>query len=308
VPGPGDELSFQLGAVPVVLSAFGLLVLLRGAGRLRLQVALFALLSAGAVFLMLSASAPVWDAVGLARFAQFPWRLLALASFGLSVLSGAVLTQPEGGAREIPALLLAGLLLLGSYPYMQAQVAEPTPTQGPVSLAALMRFQQSADEMTGSTRWVEEIPTWSPMAEAYVRGLPVTTKVDYGALPEADPPLAAVDSQWMDSRTEKIWVYAADDQQRIIFNRFYYPGWTAHLYADDPEREDRTGAYLGTLPIETTGDLGRITVSPPAGTHVILLRFEDTLVRKLGAAVTLCSLAALAGALGLRHRLVRRPA
>jgi hypothetical protein len=171
-----------------------------------------------------------------------------------------------------------------------------------------MRFQQSADEMTGSTRWVQEIPTWSPMAEAYVRGLPVTTKVDYAAIPETDPPVLAVDSHWMDSRSEKIWVYAADDQQQVTFLRFYYPGWKAHLYADDPQREDRMGPYLGSLPITPTGSLGRITVNPPQGSHIIILRFEDTLVRQLGTVLTLASLGLLLIGLSMRALSLRRAA
>jgi hypothetical protein len=55
-----------------------------------------------------------------------------------------------------------------------------------VSLAGLMRFQQSSDEMTGSTAWVEEIPTWSPMADYYISQdqagepvKPVDTRLDY---------------------------------------------------------------------------------------------------------------------------------
>ncbi len=48
-----------------------------------------------------------------------------------------------------PALVLAGLLLLSSAPYYKVEMREPTKEQGPVSMAALMRFQRTSNEMTG---------------------------------------------------------------------------------------------------------------------------------------------------------------
>jgi hypothetical protein len=68
------------------------------------------------------------------------------------------------------------------------------------------------------------------------------------------------------------------------------------------------GPYLGSLPITPTGSLGRITVNPPQGSHIIILRFEDTLVRQLGTVLTLASLGLLLIGLSLRALSLRRAA
>ncbi len=123
----------------------------------------------------------------LLQAAQFPWRWLVLTALCVSILAGLVAAQlPQGRNRglSLPLLALAAVVILGSYSYLQVQISEPA--EGPVSLAGLMRFQQSSDEMTGSTRWVKEIPKWSPMADYYIsqanQGVPVKpvdSKLDY---------------------------------------------------------------------------------------------------------------------------------
>ncbi len=95
VPGPEDDISFQLGLVPIVLSLLALVPLFSKPLRARLSpsarrlIAFFAALTAVVVYLMLGASAPLWQILPLARLAQFPWRLLALTVVSMSFLCGA---------------------------------------------------------------------------------------------------------------------------------------------------------------------------------------------------------------------------
>ena len=285
VPGPEDDVSFQLGVVPVVLSLFALLPLLRkkaAAGLERPAVRLilfFAGLTAVIVFLMLGVSALLWEVLPLARLAQFPWRLLTFSVISMAFLCGAaaISSRPPKGLVDLPTLILVALLILGSLPYMVAEMSEQE-----VSIANLMRFQQSADEMTGSTAWVREIPTWSSMADYYIAGEPVTSKVNYGLLyaQPGDP----------NARTLELGVnhelveYLAKEPIAITFDTFYYPGW--HAYLLDPE----TNEVIEELPIATRGELGLMTVRVPAGLGRVLLQFEDTPVRKLGTALTFGSL------------------
>ena len=79
--------------------------------------------------------------------------------------------------------------------------------------------------------------------------------------------------------------YSAERSVLLTFNTFYYPGW--HAYLLDPDN----GATLEELPIALRGELGLMTVRVPAGVGHVLLRFEDTPIRKLGTAVTFASLA-----------------
>jgi hypothetical protein len=286
IPGPNDEVSFQLGVVPVLLSLFALVPLFHKRAREHLGspavrlISFFSVLTAIAVFLMLDVSAPLWQALPLVRLAQFPWRLLTLTVVSLGFLCGAAARGIRSTARliETPTLILVALLALGSLPYMRAELS-----QQEVSLAGLMRFQQSADEMTGSTAWVREIPTWSAMAQLHVDQQPLTSRVDYSYLYEQASRNAYARTLELRSDRELVEV-SAERPTLLPFNIFYYPGW--HAYLLDPE----TNAVVEELPIALRDKYGLITVRVPAGLSRVLLQFEATPVRKLGAALTLGSL------------------
>ena len=167
---------------------------------------------------------------------------------------------------------------------------EPTPEQGPVSYAALMRFERTSDEMTGVTAWVDPQlrPRWSNMADLWVKGQEVTTRVEYGKGPGQVPQTEtlAVNSESMGSAHEQIYFYAKDPGQRITFNRFWYPGWTAYLL------DGKDGRPVRKLPLEREdGPLARVVVTVPAGEGYILLRFEDTPLRAAAKGVTLATVA-----------------
>ena len=330
-PGPDDvaqgALSFQLGAVPVVLAVLALIGMRRVRPGRRRELRYLWLWLLLAIFLMLPASAWAWRNIGFVSFAQFPWRWLMLAALPLAVLSGSVALlgrseagkvgpsqnlrvlredRPERGMDDDPnqrlnlsTVLLAVLLILGSYAFLQVQTILPTPQQGPVSYAALMRFEQSSDEMTGAPKWVDlsQRPLWSDMAELYVQAdnpplrpdaskaeidaaiarqaAAVTSKVDYTQMPQNET--LAVWSLELGSEYEKLWVTTNRDDQQVVFNIAWFPGWRAYLM----DGED--GPIIGELPLEREdGPLARIVVPVPQGENVILLRFDDTPVRQAG--------------------------
>ena len=185
-------------------------------------------------------------------------------------------------------------------PYLRVEMREPTVEQGPVSYAALMRFQRTSDEMTGVTAWVDAQarPNWSDMAELWVKGKAVTTRVDYSQVPQNKT--LAVNSEDVGSAHEQVYWYAEGPGQSITFNRFWYPGWTAWLL------DGKDGRPIEKLPLEReAGPLARIVVPVPAGEGYILLRFEDTPLRAAAKWLTLAVLGAVVVAvvvLGMRSR------
>ena len=73
-------------------------------------------------------SAPLWEALRLAAFAQFPWRLLSFTTVTMAVLAGACLLLDERLRERVSLPLLAavlGIVVLGSYNYLQPQIVEP---------------------------------------------------------------------------------------------------------------------------------------------------------------------------------------
>ncbi len=322
--GPVDGLSFQLGLVPVILAFFALLVVASNRERARAYVLFFLLVTLVVVLLMFEFSLPVWRTFGLAGVAQFPWRLLTLTTVSLSVVGGAVMLLEDGGRttgdeREpgevkgqisnvkrqtssvfsLPLIALGALVLLGSYPYITAQnILEPK--EGPVSLAGLMAFENSANEMTGTTVYANEQPRWSPLADNYMAGKNVRSKIDFSTVPE-----------WMfiriprnEFRTtgERVDYNAPNGDVTLVFNVQMYPGWRAYL------TPSRSTEILRELPIQIEPPFGRIKVTVPQGEWGLWLRFEDTLPRTVGAIVSGLALFVVIGWLVWDRRRLKRPA
>ena len=307
-PGPDDvaqgAMSFQLGAAATLLSLVALVTARRLKPALRREVWFWGLWAAISIFLTLNVSALAWRYLPIVPYAQFPWRYLMLAIIPLSILPGTLVAhdkpQTASGQALWPAFLLSALLLLNSFPYLRVEMREPTVEQGPVSYAALMRFQRTSDEMTGVTAWVDapSRPRWSDMADLWVQDKPVTTRVDYSRVPQNST--LAVNSEDLGSAHEQVYWYAEGPGQSITFNRFWYPGWTAWLL------DGKDGRRIEKLPLEREdGPLARIVVPVPAGEGYILLRFEDTPLRAAAKWITLVTMGAAAVTavfLGLRRR------
>ena len=314
-PGPDDvaqgAMSFQLGAAATLLSLVALVTARRLKPSLRREVWFWGLWAVASIFLTLNVSALAWRYLPIVPYAQFPWRYLMLAIIPLSILPGTLVAdgklQIANSKLQIaseqalwPAFLLSALLLLSSYPYLRVEMREPTVEQGPVSYAALMRFQRTSDEMTGVTAWVDaqKRPIWSDMADLWVQGKPVKTRVDYSQVPQNKT--LAVNSEDVGSAHEQVYWYAEGPSKSITFNRFWYPGWTAWLL------DDKNGRPVRKLPLQREdGPLARIVVPVPAGEGYILLRFEDTPLRAAAKWMTLATLGAVVVAvviLGIRRR------
>ncbi len=287
-PGPEDDLSFQIGAVPVVLSILSVAV--SGLSKhqpWRRMLLFFQGAAVVIVFLMLAASTPVWEILPIVIFAQFPWRLLALLMPCVAFLAGSIVAvrdDPNERAFPLATVALAGLVIFASYAYLTPQIIEPA--EGSVSVAAMMRFMQSSDQMTGSVAWTHEVPRWSAFAEyAIGEGQAPELKVDLESLPRPRRRLA-IDLVGSSSTSQKLWVHA-EEGGRIIFNIFYYPGWRAYvLHAPD-------GSIETELEVVPHGSVGKVSVIVPAGEYYLLLRFEDTAVRVAGQVLSSLSLLTL---------------
>lgn len=300
VAGPDDNVGYQIGVMPLLLAAAGLLLVWSRAGRLRWEIGVLLLAAVGGTAVGTVWAAPLWELPvlgGVLGAAQFPWRWFSVTALGLSALAGLpLLGQDErmtNHGLSLPLVSLAALVILASYPLLRVEIVEPA--EGPVSLAALMRFQQSSDEMTGSTAWVREIPTWSPMADEYIaqerRGEPVTpvaSLVDYTLMNYNKQTGFVVNSEARTSIMEEVWYWSGLPGRSIVYNHFYYPGWRAYLL------DGRHGQIVRELAIiPEDGPLGRMTVPVEQGEGYILLRYEDTPPRIIGRAISQGTLALL---------------
>lgn len=304
VAGPDDTISFQIGAAIAVLALLGVLFTWRLLGQERWEIGFFGVGALAAIFVASVSATALWEAPllgGLLQSAQFPWRWLVIATLCASVLAalaGHLSIVAETERLSLPLLALTTTLILASYPYLRVEIREPA--EGPVSLAGLMRFQQSADEMTGSTAWVKEIPTWSPMADYYISQdqaggpvEPVDTKLDYSIF---DYETFGASSVAHSTISEEIVYYnGRQTLATIVFNHFYYPGWNAYLL------DGEHGQRIQQIPIipEEEGTLGRMTVDVPPGSGYLLLVYEDTPPRTIGGIISLLTVGLLAAGGGV---------
>lgn len=292
VAGPHDGLSFQFGLVPLLLGLFSLLAVLKAPHLLRPIILFFIGVSVLITLLMFQFTLPIWQLFGLAGVAQFPWRLLAVTTLSLSVLSGVVLIEEKKGNQNgfsFSLAALALLLILGSYPYITDQnflVAK----EGPVSLRGLMRFESSANEMTGITSTTQEQPLWSPIADNIMAGKKVNSKVDFSALPSSL--FVGLTRDGLHTNGERIGYNAPEDNTPIIFNVQYYPGWRVYLL------KSRSDQIIRPLDIQIDQPYGRIKVLVPRGEYWLLLKFEDTPPRTVGTIISVISLLIAVGVFG----------
>ena len=303
-PGPNDPLSYQLGLALVVLAALAGWVWWKRSAEARAEIGFWLVILLGSAWLTTRASTLAWDHIPGVAMAQFPWRYLSLAALALAILAPVVLMSEGGGQRSeaggesggatkraggyLTPLLLAGLIILASSPYLRVEITDPPP--GGATLAGLMEFERSSDEMTGMTSTAQEIATWSPLADLHMAGIPVTTQVDY-SLVHANPNLA-VDARSHRVTEETVWVHADAPGQRVPFLRQWYPGWTATIL--DPD----TGKVLDRFPLtpeDTRPPYGLLSVPVPEGEFLLRITFEDTPVRKAGNAISIAAFMVISG-------------
>ena len=261
-----DQFSLQLGLLPVLLTFAALWALPKMRGALGAHTLFFAGVVAAIVLAMLPMSAPVWEPfAAIVAFAQFPWRLLIVTAFALAFLCGAAVHALADDARDLaPTLALVLLFVTTNYAYTQ-----PQHTEAVFNYQTQMEFEVKDRELLGDTIWMTgERPHDSPLVEQYVRGekLQRAVALDPGALVET----VRSGGQSVEARVE------ASAPARILFYTRYFPGWRATL-DDQP------------LQIEILDEQGLITVTVPAGVHVVRLRFGDTPARQIGAAISAVS-------------------
>ena len=284
-PGPVDGMSFQLGAVPSILAVVATLRAFYRP-RERSLILFFAAATALIVFLMLPASAPLWELLPIAALVQFPWRLLALAAVTMAILSGLAIPRPRkaaeasrehsesGGQRsglDPRVLVLALVAVLGSFAYTTPQYTPvPESAEGPLMT---IEFELKYTDMRGMTAWTKEFPTDSPLVEQYLAGDSLVTA-------DALAPGATVEMIRTGGASDELWVRSADGTP-LQFYTYYFPGW--RVYID--------GQRLPNSDLRPEPPYGLLTVDVPAGEHHVLLRWGDTPLRLLGKALTLLCLA-----------------
>jgi hypothetical protein len=283
--GANDGMGFQIGLILVLLAVVATYLLFANRWRER-SLPLFLLLATAAIlFVLTPAAAWFWHNLPFLSILQFPWRLLALASFLLSALGAMALWQVgrmstllQSAAGNGAGVLLMGLMVIFAardYSHAQAlQPIEPWREDG----RAVFQFEQEHPDMFGYTNLVEERFTETPLTDQYRAEDFVNDRLERLGILAGTGEVMHHYSRGHSFGGELVMESPGIVQVRVLA----FPGWQVLL---DGEWVD----YRVSPPHAV------IELDVPAGRHRIDVRMGTTPVRTLGAAISVLTLLGLVG-------------
>ncbi|MCB9106208.1 MAG: hypothetical protein H6633_18475 [Anaerolineales bacterium] len=295
-PGAYDDFSLQLGIVIFGLAIFAVVFSLYRAYPHR-NTALFFMASTLMVVLLMSPlAAPLWQILPIAALVQFPWRLLAVTAFTLSVVSGSLIPalaavsyqpsaisgQPSATTGQPSAasagpssfiiyqssiLLLVLIIILGSFAYTTPQYTE-IPAWAETPLAVINWDRASIIDRVGMMSATDKQPQTSPMETQYLNGESLTTA---GIIAGQ----GTVEILHHGGASDRVRV-VAEEPITLQFYTYDYPGWRVTL-------DDQAIDYRAEPPY------GLVTIDLPAGEHIVQLRMGGTPARTAGTIITVAA-------------------
>jgi hypothetical protein len=296
---------FSLGVVVIALAVLGVLYLLIGLGRLQASthpppkrrqavrevayLVFFLLVLLATAFMMMRATARLWETLPFLPYAEFPWRLMGIANLCAAFLAGGSvrlweLSLGSGRKRALATQLMLAVSLLGLVLGVAVYFYPPRAflRWGTPTLDDYIGYEVRTQNV-GTTglaeylpRWAAQIPRTSPLVGQLREGVPIE-KLNRDALPAGARATAVARDAVSDQ-----YRLSSDTDFRASFFTFYFPGWRAFLDGQ-------------AVPIQATPPLGLMAVDVPAGQHELDLRFGETPFRLAMDMLSATALLGLAG-------------
>jgi hypothetical protein len=270
IPGPRDEMSFQVGVVQWAAILAGLAWLAvrtvrRALDRDALSMIGWLCVTFGALYLMTGAAARIWDAVPPLAYVQFPWRLLMLVAIASAAIAATLLAQVRSQSVQaviVVTTVIALVALTGRY----RQPAQYLP----------------ADRMSIDSRG------WRYTAQAqsvafFEQGY---FPVGVTRLPSGDGDRWAVlggdaSVAQLYGRDDRIVLQVTATTAAVVAVRVHaFPGW--QVFVD--------GRHV---PFDVQPEYAFLVVPIPVGDHRIEARLTNTPIRSCANAISLTSLSGL---------------
>ena len=298
--GTAEKMSLQIG-LPHLFAALGALALILSPKRLNCErsrprvlwclVALAIVL--GAVLMCSRLSQPLWEALPLVNYVQFPWRFLGLAVLG-TAMCGAALVDRFAALHEraeMTAFLIGLIAVMAAYfpYYSQARFLAGDARTNRVA-------PMSADQLDALTAANVLIPVGHALTPDDLRqaGERATSGDDF--LPRGvsqkptHPPVSLLLAA---GQLVPHWTRPGLNDYRLDLHleaptkvelqQFWFPGWSAKI----------DGANAPTAP---SGPFAIVSCDVPAGNHLVEFRYHSLPQRRTGLLISLLSLALAAWA------------
>lgn len=277
-PGLADDFSFQLGIVVIALTMFALVSIFTRRFPQRGLAIFFFIATLVIILLMSPLAESVWQVVPIATLVQFPWRLLGMTAFTMSIVAGSLLAEPienrtihpskftlhPSNLPSAPLVLLCLVVILASLPYTLPQYTE-IPTWAETPLAVVKWDRVSIIDRVAMVSVTQEQPQTSPLEQQYLNSEPLSAAAIIAGQ-------GRVETLHRGGASSQVKVSAAGPVT-LQFYTYTYPGWQVSLNGQPIQ-------YRPEPPY------GLITVDVPAGEHILDLRMGSTPSRTLGTIIS----------------------
>lgn len=115
-PGDSDLMSFMLGKGQLILAIVGLVIALINKDKYALLITIPFI---SLLILVLPVSKVFWDLLPSLRILQFPWRMIGVATFGISLAVGLSATLIKGRLNNILVVVMVVGLVVTNYKYFR---------------------------------------------------------------------------------------------------------------------------------------------------------------------------------------------
>ncbi len=271
----------------------------------------------GCLFMTLPISQPVWDAIPLLAFVQFPWRFLGPATISLALLAALGTIQlslplqsksnwqfaarftKSGYSSTLFSISASLSIVLFSLPWLFPSPPPTLPTQ--ITPIDTIRFEAETGWL-GTTAAADYLPhtvTELPAANSLIARYEAVPSNGY--ISRLDPSLLPASFTFDDYReqfTRTFFHYQSQEPVTAVFAWYAFPGWQATLDGE---------------PLETgiQEPHGLVTAVLPAGSHSFQLAFGSTPLRTFANTLSRISLGGLLVVAGLSlwqpRRQINRP-
>lgn len=250
----GNEMSPQIGIIPILIIFLSLFGIVRSKGNSNRQLAIFFLIVIlFSFFLMLSVSYPIWKAVPVLSYLQYPWRLLSIFLPAVAFLAAFVTSKINKNWIKILFIFFAIAL---SYQYARPAMYLPRSDQ----------YYLTRREFTdGTSSLGNSFSTrWSAWKESRAKS---RVEVTMGSVKLSEVVLRSAAYYFKTS---------SDSPAAIAIHTLYYPGWIVKI-------DDHNAAI-------SYQNNGIINFALPSGAHSVSVFFTETPVRLLADFISVLSL------------------
>ena len=273
----------NLGTMQWVLAAVGSVALLFQPAPQRRRALFFLIAALFLLFLILPASQPVWGAIPLLPFLQFPWRLIGATNAMLAVLGGIgvgacyqyAASQQSAAVWQRVATYMptVAVLLIIALALPLTQVA-PWGTFGETGVEDVLT-SELAGRWRGTTSTADFVPK---TVEMEPRAEPAVTDLLASGIPSDRLNRAVLDQAQVESEIVTPVHYRFHvDTPHFLPMRFFifdFPGWVATI-------DGKPATIDQALPE------GFMVINVLEGQHVVELKFRDTPPRQASWTITL---------------------